>query len=143
MVDYKDQPTSEGVAAIEAAGAAINRMLLISPEAITKAAKVAAQAARAIKPVSESNARDQGRFTGMRTAKFQNWLYDQNQRWRFTDGTLCGVWCAEFPESKADYAARWDFYLPSVRNEYNAGRHQAKAPNIRSTAFDLSGNPVW
>ena len=106
MVDYKDAPTPAGAAAIEAAGNAINKRLLISPEAIRKAAKAAAQAARAFKPVSESNAWDQGRFTGMRIAKFQNWLYDQNQRWRFTDGTLCALWCAEYPEAKADYAAR-------------------------------------
>ena len=106
MVDYKDQPTSEGMAAIEAAGAAIKKMMLISPEAIRKAVKVAAQAARAFKPVSESNAWDQGRFTGMRIAKLQNWLYEQNERWRFTDGALCAPWCAEYPEAKADYAAR-------------------------------------
>ena len=78
----------------------------------------------------------------MRIAKFQNWLYEQNRRWQFTDGTLCALWCIEYPGADADYAARWDFFLPSVRTEYNGGRHQADRPTVPSVAYDSNGSPL-
>jgi len=140
MIEYREHPSAEGRAAIHAAGAAINWKALMTPETIRAAARLGASVAEIVKPASESEFWQQGHYTGMRIAKFQNWLYEQNRFWRFTDGTLCALWCIEYPDAHADYAERWDFYLPSVRAEYNEGRHQAQCPAVPCVAYDAQGN---
>ena len=112
-----------------------------TPEAIKRAVPLAAQVAALVKSASESDNWQQGRYTGMRIAKFQNWLYEQNRLWRFTDGTLCVLWVVEFPAARAAYIAGWDDYLPKVRREYNAGRHQASVPAAPSVPFRMDGTP--
>ncbi len=102
MVDNLAEPSDDGKAAIHSAGVAINWRRLDSPEAIRTAAALASQVAELVKAGSESQFWQQGRFTGMRIARFQNWLYEQNRRWRFTDGTLCALWCFEYPGADAD-----------------------------------------
>jgi hypothetical protein len=88
-----------------------------------------------VKKTSESMRWDTGRYTGMRIAKYQNWLYEQNRTWHFRDETLCVLWTVEFPNAKSDYPAHLD-YMESTRRDYNAGRHQAAAPEIACVAYD-------
>jgi hypothetical protein len=101
---------------------------------IRRAVPLANQAASREKSRSESTSWQIGRYTGLRIAIFQNWLYEQNRTWRFTDGTLCVLWCVEFPDARCDYAEK-SHYVASTRREYNAGRHQAKAPAEPSVAY--------
>ena len=81
-----------------------------------------------------------GRYTGMRIAKFQNWLYEQNRGWHFRDETLCVLWCVEFPDAKSDYPAHLD-YIDSTRRDYNAGKHQAPPPRVPCVSYDRRGTP--
>ena len=111
-------------------------------EAIRRAVPFAAKVAELVKASSESSTWQQGRYTGMRIAKFQNWLYEQNRIWRFTDGTLCALWVVELPEAHADYIGGWQGYLPDVRREYNQGRHQADAPENPSVPYGANGVPL-
>ena len=81
---------------------------------------------------------DMGGYTGMRIAKFQNWLYEQNREWHFRDKTPCVLWCVECPYAKSDYPAHSN-YIASTRHDYNAGRHQAPAPATPCVAYDRRG----
>ena len=96
-------PASDGEQAVQAAGLAVNSRLLESEEAIRRAVPLARQAAVAVKTRSESTNWRTGRFTGLPIAIFQNWLYEMNREWHFTDGTLCVLWCLEFPDARCDY----------------------------------------
>jgi len=100
---------------------------------------MARAAADEVSTVSHSLRWDMGRFTGMRIAKFQNWLYEQNREWHFRDETLCVLWCVEFPDAKSDYPAHLD-YIDSTRRDYNAGKHQAPAPTVSCVAYDRRGH---
>lgn len=124
-----------GSLAIQAAGMAVNHIDLETTDRIRRAVTSANQAALAIKSQSESTSWKVGRFTGLPIAIYQNWLYEQNREWRFTDGTLCVLWCVEFPDARCDYAAK-HHYIASTRREYNAGRHQADAPAVPSIAYE-------
>jgi hypothetical protein len=134
-------PASHGTEAIYAAGLAVNKRRLDSTDAIRRAIPVARQAAVAVKSRSESTGWQVGQFTGLSIAIYQNWLYEVNREWHFTDGTLCVLWCIEFPDARSDYPARWH-YIASTRREYNTGRHQAPAPAIPCVGYDESGNPA-
>jgi hypothetical protein len=132
---YLNTPAGGGREAIHAAGEAVDGLLLdVTPE-IRAAIPIARAAADAVKTQSESLRRDMGRYTGMRTAKFQNWLYEQNREWQFRDETLCVLWCVEFPDSKSDYPLHLD-YVASTREDYNAGRHQNDRPAEPCVAYD-------
>jgi hypothetical protein len=96
-------------------------------DAIRAAVPIARKAADAVKRGSESLRWDMGRYTGMRVAKYQNWLYEQNRDWHFRDETLCVLWCVEFPEAKCDYPAHFD-YINLVRREYNRSGHKVDEP---------------
>lgn len=134
-------PAPLGTEAIHAAGLAVNERNADSTEAVRQAVPRATEAASAIKSHSESTNWKTGRFTGLPIATFQNWLYEMNRQWKFTDGTLCVLWCVEFPDARSDYAEKLH-YVASTRTEYNSGRHQAPAPAEPSVAFDRSGNPL-
>lgn len=94
--------------AIYAAGSAVNGFDLEATERIRRAIPKANQAAFAIKKRSESTDWNIGRYTGLPIAIFQNWLYEQNREWHFTDGTLCVLWCVEFPDARSDYPTKRD-----------------------------------
>ena len=130
-----------GREAIYAAGKAVNPRTPASTSQIRGAIPIARQAAMAIKNRSESTSWQIGDFTGLRIAIFQNWLYEQNRQWRFTDGTLAVLWSVEFPHARSDYAKHYD-YIASTRTAYNSGRHQAPAPRTPSVAYDAGGSPV-
>jgi hypothetical protein len=112
-------PTSDGEAAIRAAGLAVNHLNPTGEAEIRRAIPLARAAALAVKSRSDSTGWRVGEFTGLPIALFQNWLYEKNRSWRFTDGTLCILWCAEFPHSRSDYAKNHD-YIQSTRRD---GRH--------------------
>jgi hypothetical protein len=101
---------------------------------VKAAVSVAASAAAIMTTVSHSRRWDMGRYTGMRIAKFQNWLYEQNREWHFRDETLCVFWCVELPDAKSDYAVHLE-YIDGTRRLYNAGRHQPPAPRTPSVAY--------
>lgn len=121
-------PAPGAAEALHAAGTAVNSLDLTSESAIRRAIPIAASAAARSKGQIKGTGQ-YGRNTGLRIAKAQNWLYEQNRSWHFTDGTLCVLWCVEFPDAKSDYAAR-SHYISSTRTAYNAGRHQAPAPTV-------------
>src|SRR5687768_2601031 len=104
-----------GAEAVHAAGAAVNDLELTSEPAIRTAVSTAGAAAAQVKHRLEG-AGQFGRYTGLRIAKYQNWLYEQNRQWHFTDGTLCVLWCVEFPNAKSDYPAR-SHYIASTRRD--------------------------
>lgn len=134
-------PASGGREAIQAAGQAVNHLDLSSTDQIRKAIPLARRAARAQKSWSESRDHNSGDLTGLPTAIYQNWLYEQNREWHFTDGTLCVLWCVEFPNATSDYPEKHD-YIASTRRDYNAGRHQADAPSIPCVGYDRDGQPL-
>jgi hypothetical protein len=109
-------------------------LALDTPDRIRRAVPLARQAAMAVKSGSESSSWKLGRFTGLPTAIYQNWLYERNRDWHFTDGALCVLWCVELPDARCDYADK-HHYIASTRREYNAGRHQADAPSVPSIAY--------
>jgi hypothetical protein len=127
-------PAEGGSRAIQAAGMAVNHIDLETQDRIRGAVALADKAALAIKSHSESTSWKVGRFTGLPIGIYQNWLYEQNREWRFTDGTLCVLWCVEFPDARCDYADK-RHYIAATRREYNAGRHQADAPAVPSIAY--------
>ncbi len=127
--------------AIHAAGLAVNGLVLESTQDIRAGVAPARTTALAVKSESESTGWKTGELTGLPIAIFQNWLYEQNRDWHFTDGTLAVLWCVEFPNSRSDYAER-HHYVASTRTEYNAGRHQSPAPNTPSVAYEKQGWPV-
>jgi len=137
----KTSADTEGRNAIHAAGLAVNRSDLTSAAKIREAVAHASDAAPAVESRSENKNWKTGDFTGMPIAIFQNWLYEQNREWRFTDGTLAVLWCLEFPNARCDYADRHR-YVASTRTEYNAGRHQASPPEHPSIAYNRDGLPV-
>jgi hypothetical protein len=130
-----------GREAIHAAGLAVNSRDLTSPTNIREAVSIARKAALSVKSHSESTSWRTGEFTGLPTAIFQNWLYEQNRDWRFTEGTLAVLWCLELPNARCDYAKQHR-YVASTRTAYNAGRHQSLPPKIPSVAYDRNGHPV-
>ena len=132
---YLNEPAAKGREAIHAAGEAVDATPLDTTQAIRAAIPIARAAADAIKTRSESLRWDMGRYTGMRTAKFQNWLYEQNREWHFRDETLAVLWSVEYPEAKADYAERVD-YVRTTRHDYNNGQHQNDRPAEPSVAYD-------
>jgi hypothetical protein len=134
-------PALLGDEAVQAAGLAVNGLALGSAESIRAAVPIAHQAAVGVKSRSESSGWQIGRFTALPIAIFQNWLYEMNRQWRFTDGCLCVLWCVEFPDARSDYAAK-RHYIGSTRRDYNNGKHQAPAPAVPSTAYDQAGNPL-
>lgn len=135
-------PAEGGSRAIHAAGLSVDDFDLETADRIRRAVSLANQAALAVKSHSESTFWKVGRFTGLPIAIYQNWLYEQNREWRFTDGTLCVLWCVEFPDARSDYAEK-HHYIASTRREYNAGRHQADAPAVPSVAYERRvGVPV-
>ena len=77
-----------GREAIHAGGLAVNGLNLTSPTEIRDAVPVAREAALSVKSHSESTSWKTGDFTSLPTAISQNWLYEQNREWHFTDGTL-------------------------------------------------------
>jgi hypothetical protein len=134
-------PADGAETAIAAAGRAVNGRDLTTTVQIRRVIPEADHEASTLKRRSESTNWRTGRFTGLPIAIFQNWLYEQNREWRFTDGTLCVLWCVEFPDARSDYAERWH-YVASTRTEYNAGRHQANAPEHPCLGYDRNGIPV-
>ena len=108
---------------------------------IRNAVPAARAAAVAVKSRSESTGWQTGEFTGLPIAIYQNWLYEQNRAWRFTDATLCVLWCVEFPQARSDYAKHYT-YIASTRRDYNNGRHQAPAPAEACVGYDRWGEPV-
>jgi hypothetical protein len=82
-----------------------------------------------------------GEFTGLKIALYQNWLYEKNREWHFTDGTLCVLWCVEFPHANSDYAKNHK-YIASTRRDYNNGKHQALAPSEPCVGYDRWGEPT-
>jgi hypothetical protein len=134
-------PAADGEAAIHAAGTAVNRRNPSTEDEIRAALSVARAAALVVKSRFESTDWQVGQFTGLNISPFQNWLYEKNRDWHFTDGTLCVLWCLEFPEAKSDYA-RHHKYIVSTRRDYNNGKHFADSPAIPSVAYDRFGNPA-
>ena len=124
---YLNEPAHNGSDAIRAAGEAVDGLSMSTTDAIRVAVPIARKAADAVKRGSESLRWDMGRYTGMRVAKYQNWLYEQNRDWHFRDETLCVLWCVEFPEAKCDYPAHFD-YIDVVRREYNRSGHKVDEP---------------
>jgi hypothetical protein len=134
-------PAAQGEAAICAAGLAANRSNPTDETEIRRVVPVARAAALSVKSRSESTGWQVGEFTGLPIALYQNWLYEMNRQWRFTDGTLCVLWCVEFPHARSDYAKN-NTYIRSTRRDYNNGKHQAPAPAEPCVAYDRWGNPL-
>jgi hypothetical protein len=132
---YRNTPAALGTEAIYAAGDAVDGLPMTTTDKIWAAVPAARLAADGVTTVSQSIRRDMGRYTGMRIAKFQNWLYEMNRQWHFRDETLCVLWCVEFPDAKCDYPSHSD-YIASTRRDYNAGKHQAPAPATPCVAYD-------
>lgn len=125
---YLNDPAPKGRDAIYAAGCAVSvTPLSDTSTALRDAVPIAARAAAAVQPASVSLRWDMGRHTGLRVARFQNWLYEQNREWHFSDEVLCVLWMVEFPDAKCDYASHFD-YIDSVRNEYNRTGHKVDDP---------------
>ena len=70
----------------------------------------------------------------MRIAKFQNWLYEQNRHWRYTDGTLCALWTVEFPEAHADYVKAETLSIELTATD--------SVDDAYTTTFKLDGDDV-
>lgn len=136
-----NSPAPGGEAAIHAAGLAVNRSTPADEQSIREAVPLARQAALHVKPQSESTGWQVGEFTGLPIALYQNWLYEKNRNWHFTDGTLCVLWCIEFPHARSDYA-KHHRYISSTRRDYNNGRHQASAPVEPCVGYDRWGDPL-
>lgn len=134
-------PAAGGEAAIHTAGVAVNGLNPTGEAEIRKAIPAARAAALAVKNRSESTTWQVGEFTGLPIALYQNWLYEKNRGWRFTDGTLCVLWCVEFPHARSDYAKN-NAYIRSTRRDYNNGKHQAPAPAERCVGYDRWGDPI-
>ena len=131
-----------GREAIHAGGLSVNSLNLTSPTEIREAVPVAREAALSVKSRSESTNWKTGEFTGLPTAIFQNWLYERNREWHFTDGTLAVLWCVELPNANSDYAEHHD-YVASTRTAYNGDRHpKGTAPDVPCVAYDKQGKPV-
>lgn len=124
---YFNEPARSGRDAIRAAGEAVDGLPMGTTDAIRAAVPAAVEAGDGVKRGSEAQRWDMGRYTGMRVAKFQNWLYEQNREWHFRDETLCVLWCLEFPEAKCDYPAHFE-YIDGVRREYNVSGHKVDDP---------------
>jgi hypothetical protein len=120
--------------ALAAAGRAVNDFVVDDESAIRMALPIASAAASRVTARIEGTGQ-YGRYTGLRIAKAQNWLYERNRHWQFSNATLCVLWCVEFPDAKSDYAAR-SHYIASTRRDYNAGRHQTPAPSVPSVSYD-------
>ena len=78
----------------------------------------------------------------MNISAFQNWLYEKNCEWHFTDGTLCVLWCVKFPEARSDYAKRHR-YIASTRRDYNKGgteRRLHPCHVLRTIALGIQSN---
>lgn len=104
MSAHRYSPATGGEAAIHKAGLAVNQADPTGETEIRQAVPVARAAAVNVKRHSESTGWQVGEFTGLPIALYQNWLYEKNREWRFTDGTLCVLWCVEFPHARSDYA---------------------------------------
>ena len=124
---YLNVPATNGREAICAAGRAVDALRMDNSDRIRSAVPLAQKSADGVKGRSESLRWDMGRYTGMRVAKYQNWLYEQNREWHFRDETLCVLWCVEFPEAKCDYPSHFD-YIDAVRREYNRTGHKVRKP---------------
>jgi hypothetical protein len=124
---YLNEPAKNGREAIRAAGESVDALPMNTADAIRAAVPVARTAGANVKTASEAQRWDMGRYTGMRIAKFQNWLYEQNREWHFRDETLSVLWCVEFPEARCDYPAHFD-YIDRVRREYNRDGHKVDDP---------------
>lgn len=134
-------PAADGEAAIRAAGDAINERNPASEDEIRSAVPAARAAALALKTRSESTGWQVGRFTGLGISAFQNWLFEQNRQWHFTDGTLCVLWCVEFPDARSNYAKNHR-YVESTRRDYNRGEHHAEAPSEPCVPYSRFGRPL-
>lgn len=71
---YFNEPARLGREAIRKAGEAVDGVPMSGPDAIRAAVPIARRAADSVKSASESSRWDMGRYTGMRVAKYQNWL---------------------------------------------------------------------
>lgn len=134
-------PADGGEAAIHAAGKAVNKRNTTGEEEIRGAIPAARTAALSVKSQSESTGWQVGEFTGLTISPFQNWLYEKNREWTFTDGTLCVLWSVEFPHARSDYAKNHR-YIASTRRDYNAGKHHAPPPTVPCTGYDRWQLPV-
>jgi hypothetical protein len=133
---YLNEPARNGREAIHAAGEAVDRLPMGNTDALRAAVPIARKAADEVKRASESLRWDMGRYTGMRVARYQNWLYEQNRDWHFRDETLCVLWSVEFPEAKCDYAMHLE-YIDSVRRGYNRSGHKVDAaPRTPCVRYD-------
>ncbi len=132
---------SGGETAIHAAGIAVNRSNPVGEEEIRRAVPAARAAALALKNKSESTGWRVGEFTGLGISAFQNWLYEKNREWHFTDGTLCVLWSVEFPHAHSDYPKRHK-YIATTRRDYNNGDHGAPAPAEPCVGYDRWGEPT-
>jgi len=121
---YFEKPAAGGREAIHEAGMVVDASSVNDTTvSLRSAVPVARAAADGVKWQSESLRRDMGRYTGMRIARFQNWLYEQNREWHFSDEALCVLWMLEFPDAKCDYAVHFE-YIDGVRREYNRNGHR-------------------
>lgn len=131
---YLNTPARGGREAIHAAAEAVDALALDTTPEIRAAIPIARAAADTVTSKSESLRCDMGRYSGMRTAKFQNWLYEQNRDWHFRDETVAVLWAVEFPDAKSDYAEHSD-YVASTRTKYNPGEHQNERPTEPSVSM--------
>ncbi len=134
-------PAAGGEEAIHAAGLTVNKANPVGEAEIRAAVPTARAAAHNVKSRSESTGWQMGEFTGLGISPYQNWLYEKNREWRFTDGTLCVLWCLEFPHSRSDYA-KHHRYIASTRRDYNNGKHGAPAPAEPCVGYDRWGAPT-
>ena len=79
--------------------------------------------------VAEVSEGQRSRARRLAIAIYQNWLYEMNREWRFTDGTLCVLWCVEFPDANSDYPEK-RHYIASTRNDYNKGTSSFPRPTF-------------
>lgn len=83
-----------------------------------------------------------GALTGRAVADFQNWLYDENVKWRLTDLQILAVIRAEFPINDGQVFTgdiRTGLgHIASIRTEYNRTGHGGPTPVERGLRPSVS-----
>ncbi len=83
-----------------------------------------------------------GALTGRAVMDFQNWLYEENVKWRLTDLQLLAVMRTEFPWNSgqvftADIATGLG-HIASIRADYNRTGHGGETPEARGLRPSVS-----
>jgi hypothetical protein len=84
----------------------------------------------------------EGTLSGMRVMQFQNWMLDENPRWRLTDAQLLAVMRVEFPLATGlvhtGDAETGLSQMAGIRAHYNRDGHGGPSPGERGMPESVS-----